>query len=65
MQDHNWLLEVCQDLIDYAMNNEMHHLEDQLQSAVVAAQHDILLAALDTHQERTNNVVILAHNIGF
>ncbi|WP_415400790.1 hypothetical protein [Tateyamaria sp. SN3-11] len=63
MQRHNWLIEVCQDLKDYAMHNDLEHLEDQLQRAIGAAKHDLLLAALDISQERTSNVIVLEPSI--
>ena len=59
MQRHSWLIEVCQDLMD----NELEHLEDQLQRAIGAAKHDLLLAALDISQERMSNVIVLEPSI--
>ncbi|WP_299751750.1 hypothetical protein [uncultured Tateyamaria sp.] len=59
MQKHDWLIEVCDELIQYAMNNRLQHFEDQLQRAIIAAKHDMLLAALGTSYDGEDNVVVL------
>ncbi len=47
MPKHDWIVEVCADLLNYAKNHQMQHLEKDLRRALVSAQHDMLLASVD------------------
>ena len=54
MQRQDWIVEVCADLLNYAKNHRMQHLEKDLRRALVSAQHDVLLAAVDAVHDNSH-----------
>lgn len=64
MQKHDWIIEVCVDLRNYAIEHNLVHLETHLNTAVIAAQHDVLLAGVDAVHHATRDCSALGAHIG-
>lgn len=63
MQKHEWIVEVCADLLSYAKDHKLKGLEAQLQVALKAAQHDVLLAAVDAFNDTASDYAILGTDL--
>jgi len=59
MQDHNWILEVCEDLKKYAKKHHLHHLVSGLDDALGAAKHDLLLRTSRSDHEPLKSCAVL------
>lgn len=64
MQEHDWIIEVCEDLQKYAKDHNMRHLQDQLKTALNAAKHDVLLAKVDAAHHSVADCAVLGSTIG-
>ena len=64
MKQHDWIIEVCEDLKSYAKEHNLAHLEAQLNTALTAARHDVLLARVDAVHHETSNCAVLGAHIG-
>lgn len=64
MQKHNWIIEVCEDLKSYAKKHNLAHLETQLNTALTAAKHEVLLADLDIAHHRVRDCSVIGAGIG-
>ncbi len=59
MQSHDWILEVCEDLVAYAKKHELHHLECTLGRAVASVKHDLLLATINADHDKGGTFAII------
>jgi len=59
MQEHDWIIEVCEDLKSYAKKHNLADLEAQLNTALTAAHHDVLLARVDAIHHATRDSAVL------
>ena len=64
MHKHDWIIEVCQDLKTYARKQKLTHLEDQLNTALNAARHEILLSDVDEAHHFARDCAVLGSAIG-
>lgn len=64
MQKHDWIIEVCEDLKNYAKKHNLAHLETQLNTALTAAKHEVLLADLDISHHRARDCSVLGVGVG-
>lgn len=64
MYEHEWIIEVCEDLRAYAKKHNLDHLEVKLNNALIAAQHETLLARVDALHKATEDCAEYADRIG-
>lgn len=64
MHDHDWIIEVCNDLKDYARKHHLNHLVPGLDNALNAARHDVLLQSSRSAHEPIRDCAILGGSIG-
>ena len=64
MHDHDWIVEVCEDLKKYAKKHHLNHLMPGLDDALIAAKHDVLLRSSMSRNEPIRNCAILGSTFG-
>lgn len=64
MHEHDWIIEVCEDLRAYARKHNLDHLEAKLNTALTAAQHEALLAQMDAQHQATEDCEEYGARIG-
>ncbi|WP_299146637.1 hypothetical protein [uncultured Tateyamaria sp.] len=64
MYEHDWIIEVCEDLRAYARKHNLAHLEAKLNTALTAAQHEALLARVDAQHQASKECAMYGARIG-
>lgn len=64
MQKHDWIIEVCEDLKQYARNHHLGHLVPGLEDAVNAARHDVLLNSSKAVHTPISDCAVLGSAVG-
>lgn len=64
MKNHDWIIEVCEDLRRYAKDHNLGHLQDQMDTALTVAKHEIPLAHVDAIHDAARDCALLGKTIG-
>ena len=64
MKNHDWIIEVCEDLKRYAKDHNLGHLTDQMDTALTVAKHEISLVRVDAIHNAARECESLGTTIG-